>query len=208
MSSRLPKWLFGAFLAFVALELLYLLAANIALNTGLVSRIVNRKPEKYQVHWDWAWSPWPGRTYLGGIETKGQTKKFQWYAGADSVSTTYRILPLFEKTVHLTGVQVKGVDYRQRRRLQPGQAPDPADAEDPPIPGYSNPPDPPPESLYPKKTPKPRVNTPTARRSAGSSTASQNETRNRCQKRGAAMVQTIDTAVNQPRPSSQKVTSP
>ncbi|MEE8111940.1 MAG: hypothetical protein V3T54_04315, partial [Acidobacteriota bacterium] len=155
MFSRFPKWLFRAFLAFVALELFYLLAVTIALNTGLVERIVNRKPEKYQVHWDWAWSPWPGRTYLGGVETKGQTKKFQWYAAVDSVSTTYRILPLFDKTVHLTGVRVKGVDYRQRRRLIPGAPPDPTDAEDPPIPGYSNPPDPPPESLYPKKIPKP-----------------------------------------------------
>ena len=41
MFSRFPKWLFRAFLAFVALELLYLLAVTIALNTGLVERIIN-----------------------------------------------------------------------------------------------------------------------------------------------------------------------
>jgi hypothetical protein len=151
MSPVIKKWLRR--LGFIALGVwgFYLLAVNLYLNTPLAPLTINRKPEKFQIQWGWGWSLWPGITYLNDIETKGQSRKVQWYAHLDSVMTTYRIAPLFERVVDLRWVRAKGIDYRQRRRVQAGVDPGRDASMDPPIPGFSNPPDPDPQKLYPKK---------------------------------------------------------
>ncbi len=151
MSPALRRWL--RCLGFLALGLwgFYLLVVNLYLNTSLAPWTINRKPEKFQIHWSWGWSLWPGITYLNSIETRGQSRKIQWYAHLDSVITTYKIVPLFGRVVDLHWVNAKGIDYRQRRRVQPGVDPGRDILMDPPIPGFTNPPDPDPQKIYPKK---------------------------------------------------------
>lgn len=147
----MKKWLRRLGLFVLGLWGFYLLAVNLYINTSLAPRTINRKPEKFQIHWSWGWSLWPGITYLNNIETQGQSKKIQWYAHLDSVITTYQIVPLFDRVVDLHWVRAKGIDYRQRRRVQPGEEPGRDTRTDPPIPGFTNPPDPDPQKLYPKK---------------------------------------------------------
>jgi hypothetical protein len=75
-------------------------------------------------------------------------------------SRAHHLLRLPLKRVHLSSAQTAGIDFRLRRRLDPpakeGDEGAPKEirgsAHFPEIPGFTNPPDPKPEDLYPRKT--------------------------------------------------------
>jgi hypothetical protein len=106
----------------VALEGAYLVATNVYLNTRLAPRGINRRPERFEIHWRSAWSLWPGMVSLRGVETRGRSKRIEWSAHLDSVTATFQMTPLANRTVHLNSVRAAGVDYRQRRIRPPGVA--------------------------------------------------------------------------------------
>ncbi len=145
---RTLKFLLIAALVF---EVFYLIAGNAFLNSPLAFKVINRKPEKYSIHWDAAFTLWPGAVRVYGVKTGGQSKKLQWYATVDKVDAWCRVIPLFWRTVDVLVVRTEGIDYRQRRRLDIFPAWSGAAPGMPPIPGLVNPPDPPPELLYPPK---------------------------------------------------------
>ena len=121
--------------AVIALQVLYLVATNVFLNTRLAPRVINRRPQRFEIRWRSAWSLWPGMVSLRGVETRGQSRSLDWYARLDTVTATFHVLPLANRTVHLRSVHASGVDYRQRRILAPGATPRFPVADLPPIPG-------------------------------------------------------------------------
>jgi hypothetical protein len=137
------------------LEGLYSIPANLVLNTPLPSRLVNRHPEKVRIDWSLAVSPWPGLVYLRGVETEGRSRAIEWRARIGSVTASFRLLPLADRTVHLTRVRAEGVDYRQRPRPAPGEPPNPGADDWPPFAEMPNPPGPAPGSREPKRDPGP-----------------------------------------------------
>src|SRR5262249_36182242 len=120
--------------ALAALEGVYLAAANVFLNTRLAPQSINHKPERFQIRWRSGWSWWPGQAVLHDVEVRGRSSRVDWYSHLDSVSTTFHLRPLFHRTVHLISVEAEGVDYRQRRRLRPGETSRVPVTELPPIP--------------------------------------------------------------------------
>ncbi|MBW8878966.1 MAG: hypothetical protein JF614_28795 [Acidobacteria bacterium] len=67
-------WLKRLLVALVALAALYLLAANLFLNTPLGPRVVNRRPERFRASWSSAWSLWPGDVRVRGLVLRGWTR--------------------------------------------------------------------------------------------------------------------------------------
>ena len=67
-------WLKRLLLALVALAALYLLAANLFLNTPLGPWAVNRRPERFRASWSAAWSLWPGAVRVRGLALRGWTR--------------------------------------------------------------------------------------------------------------------------------------
>ena len=130
----LKRTLIGVIVAIVALEGAYLVAANVFLNTDLAPKAINRKPEKFQLAWRSAWSLYPGMAVLRDAQVRGRTRRMEWYAQLDSVTATFHLRPLLRRTVHLTNVKASGVEYRQRRRLLPGETSRTPLSELPPIP--------------------------------------------------------------------------
>lgn len=102
---------------------------------GLASAL--RKPEKILVEWDGGWTVVPGIAHLWGVRLRGQQKPIQWYAEIESVRVGCQLLPLFFKTFHARSVRGRGLDFRLRQRLDPGEADEHAE-EVPPIPGFSD----------------------------------------------------------------------
>jgi len=131
-------------LALVALELLYLAAANAFLSTPLAGRVLNRRPEKLLVEYDSAWSPWPGEVRVRGFRIRSQGRAAQWMATADEISGRISLLRLAVKSFRASDVEAEGVVFRLRRRRD--RFPDlPFPPEQvPPIPGLQNPPERPP----------------------------------------------------------------
>jgi len=136
MRPLLKRTLLGLILAILALEGAYLVAANIYLNTDLAPKSINRNPEKFQLCWRSAWSLYPGMVVLYGAQVRGRSRRTEWYSGLDYVNARFELLPLRRRTVHLTGVNATGVEYRQRRRLLPGETSRAPLSELPPIPEF------------------------------------------------------------------------
>lgn len=165
------RWLLGALLVVVGLEVLYLLAAHLFLWTSLADRALNRKPEKLLVGYDSAWSPWPGELRVEGLTIRSQSRRVQWIVTSERATGRIALLPLLGKRFHASDIEGRKVVFRLRRRLDrpPPEERSSEEAERteaieeparggardaaPPIPGLENPPEPPPEEIYPPLDP-------------------------------------------------------
>jgi hypothetical protein len=160
LSSLIRRWGIRVAILLLALEAVYVIAGNIFLRTEVLPDLINTKPEKMNITWDSAVTYLPGFARVTNFELRSQTRKDQIYLHVAQAGTRISLVKLIFKTIHIRGVDAGGVDFRYRKRLdrppKPGQEEDPGgepeDAEFwPEIPGYSNPPDPKPEDLYPVK---------------------------------------------------------
>ena len=63
----------------VAIELVYLVVVNGALQLTLTQDLVNMiRPEKFRISWDNAWTWYPFRVHAEGIWVDGQSRSQQW----------------------------------------------------------------------------------------------------------------------------------
>ena len=134
----------------VALLLVYLGGANYFLRSPELHRRIFKHPEKLLVTWERAWTPWPGRVHLEGVEIRGQNRDLQWWASLDRVRVSVDLPRLAVRTFHARNISGEGLEFHLRLRLPPdGAAPTGPEGEPltPPIPGLENPPRPPPEEL-------------------------------------------------------------
>ncbi len=100
--------------ALAVLYALYLLAANIFLNTSLASLAFNQKPERFHIEWRSAFSLYPGHIHARGIKVGGHARTTLWSASSPGADGRIKLLPLLARrlsfgTIHAREVQV-GVD--------------------------------------------------------------------------------------------------
>ncbi len=134
MRHRARKLLIGTLTVAAILEVLYLGAANTALNGGMLEKRLNRRPDRFEIHWRSGWSLWPGTISLQDVRLRGSSRRLDWQASLDSVGATFDLLPLKSRRVHLRAVRAAGVDYRQRHKSLPGDTSRIPEADLPPIP--------------------------------------------------------------------------
>ncbi len=160
LSAVMRKWAIRLGIALLIFEVFYLIAGNVLLRTGILTDLINKKPEKTNITWQSAVTYLPGIASVSGFELRSQTGKDQIYLRVAEARTRISLVGLLFKTIHLRGVDAEDVDFRYRRRLdrppKAGQEEDKANEPEnteywPEIPGWSNPPDPKPEDLYPVK---------------------------------------------------------
>ncbi len=103
-------------LVLLALQLAYLLAANLFLNTGLAPLALNRKPEKLDLHWRRAWSVIPGLVHLDGVRLRAQSRPVQWYLEAERARIWIRLTRLGFKHLSARDVAMTDVVFHLRGR--------------------------------------------------------------------------------------------
>ena len=159
-SAMIRKWAIRVGIALLVFEVFYLIAANIFIRTDLLTQLINKKPEKTSITWESATTYLPGFFTVKGFTLRSQTRKDQIYLHVAEADARISLFKLVFKTIHIRGVDARNADFRYRERLdrppKTGQEEEPrkqpANVEYwPEIPGYSNPPDPKPEDLYPAK---------------------------------------------------------
>jgi hypothetical protein len=114
-APRLPaarhwrRWLGGLVLLVVLLEILWLVAANLALNTGALQTRISHRPEKLQLQWrsGKSWVPW--RIQLQGVKVRGQGRRDQWYGEAQHADLRVRLRPLLSREVDCQVNRLSGV---------------------------------------------------------------------------------------------------
>lgn len=154
MKKYLTRLLLALALGLAILWPLYLVAGNVWLRQGGLEKMLNRRPERLSIHWDSAWTVWPGVVHVRGFEMRQQTRIFQWLLAVDRGTVDVDLWNLRDRELLLGPLQGSGAAFRLRRRLDapPRARPGRPDLY-PSIPGLANPPDPKPEEIYP---PRPR----------------------------------------------------
>ena len=72
------RWLARVAIALAAVYALYLVAGHVFLNTALGEKALNRKPDRFQMHWTSGPTGWPGRVDLRGVRLQGQSRRIVW----------------------------------------------------------------------------------------------------------------------------------
>ena len=157
LSAVVRRWAIRAGIALLAFEVIYVVAANAFLRSGLLFDLINKKPEKTSISWDSAVTYLPGVASVTNFELRSQTSKDQVYLRVAEAKARISLTKLLFKTIHIRGVDARDADFRYRERLDrpPKKKQDDEQGREPPnpeywpdIPGYSNPPNPKPEDLY------------------------------------------------------------
>lgn len=139
-------------LAALALYPLYLVAGNWYLRSGDLEKRLNRRPERLLIQTGSAWTVLPGVIHVRDFRIRNQTRTAQWWASMDRGTFELRLFNLRDRELVITGLKGSGVSFRLRRRVDGREWTRPLRAElQPPVPGLSNPPERPPEKIYPKK---------------------------------------------------------
>lgn len=143
-------------LALLSVILAFEAVMNVLLNLALPA-LINQRPERVRVVFDSAWMFVPGQVQVRGLQVRGQGLTDQWRITAEEVSARVSLPEIYERRFRAGDVRARGVSVRYRRRLEPPPAPTPLDApperveasNDPPIQGFTNPPELNPDVLYP-----------------------------------------------------------
>jgi hypothetical protein len=153
MPSR-PKWSrrvavpLGLTVA-LTLPIVVLCVGNIALNT-VVRSIVNPRPDRVRITYDYAWMVRPGVVHVRGFAVRVQSDRDQWQVATRSASGRIGLDALGDHQLVVTGAIADGASIRYRARLAPGAAANPGAPE---IPGLGNPPEPTPPPRDPARVP-------------------------------------------------------
>lgn len=109
LSLRLSSpWRRALWLA-LAVYVLYLLAANVFLNTALGERTINRKPERFQAQWAWVMSLYPGHIHASGVAMGGRASAAAWHVQATSAHGRIMLLPLLRRELRFGRIRADDV---------------------------------------------------------------------------------------------------
>jgi hypothetical protein len=115
----MKRWLIRIIVILGLAQVGYLAIVNIVLNLPATQTLLNRlQPERFAVHWDFAWSWYPLAVEARGVSINGQSWSQQFEISAPSVSATLAIRALLEKTMQITDITTGDVSLRLRPRLR------------------------------------------------------------------------------------------
>lgn len=136
---RGAKWAVATLIAF---ELLYLVVANVLLASGAIQHATRVKlPEvDFQMQWKSAFSPWPGRAYVKGLNLFLEDPALQFSLSVGDGRADIALWDLARKRFHATHVTATGVSYRFVARVSPARSNDARVAGFAEIDGFARPP--------------------------------------------------------------------
>lgn len=118
------RWLRRIFLAVLLLYAAYLAVGNLFLNTSLGPWAVNRKPDKFQMHWSSGHTWWPGLVTINGVKIHGHASRADWQLKAGRASGQIALLQLLRRHVHIPELRVDDVSGSvERKKAVPASAP-------------------------------------------------------------------------------------
>lgn len=107
--QTLPRPVRWPLLALLVVYASYLLLGNLLLNTPLGPAALNRKPDRFTMHWGPAVTWWPGRLTLWKVELQGRSTRTRWNVSAQRMSGQVRLLPLLHRQLLVPELHAHGV---------------------------------------------------------------------------------------------------
>lgn len=84
---------------------MYLIAVNALINTSLLEPLVNRKPERFTLHWARGLMLWPGRITLWDVSMQGQARHQTFRIDAQRASGRIALWPLLRRELRFAWLQ-------------------------------------------------------------------------------------------------------
>lgn len=137
IAVRVGKW---ALLTFVAMEVLYLIAANTLLRTRILRDHINHDPTRMDLEYESAWSLLPGVVHVRQLTIRGRGDGVEWWLHIDQAKFRVGLFDLCRARFHTSYTNVDGLDLHIRLRLRPEEALPDVVAALPDIEGFANPP--------------------------------------------------------------------
>ena len=95
----------------VVAQLLYLIGGNWFLSPQRGPEWISRKPDRFQVSWEKAWTFWPGRVHMRGLRLRGQTPKQRWELGLDRARGSIALLDLTRRSFRVRRLGGDGAHF-------------------------------------------------------------------------------------------------
>lgn len=121
--SRRTRILRRSLWALLGLVLFYLAGINLVLVPEIGVPIVNRKPERFRMHWDRAWTLLPGVIHMKGLDMEARAGKGSWHAEADRVRGRIDLPDLLHRRFRIASLEGAGLTFIAQ--LPPGVTPGP-----------------------------------------------------------------------------------
>src|SRR5436305_700703 len=136
-SAKPIVWLKRLLLSLLALAALYLLAANLFLNTRLAPWAINRRPERFRASWSSAWSFWPGAVQVRGLVLHGATANdVAWKVTVERGRGWIDVPALLGRRFVVSGFHGEGVRSSVSRGEGKGAPPQPETPDEKPRPPW------------------------------------------------------------------------
>ena len=92
-----------------------MLVLNAALHLDLTQALINKiKPQKFQISWEKAWTPYPFKVFIEDASAWGASSSQKWKVNVHTASASISLLPLLKHKVKVYDVDAVNVDYFQR----------------------------------------------------------------------------------------------
>ncbi|MCP3956503.1 MAG: hypothetical protein GY719_01485 [bacterium] len=105
------------------LEVLYLVGANVFLNTFLHDQAINKKPEKWTLGWESGWTLIPARLHLNALTFERHGRGQEVRAEADRVDAAVSLWALAGRRFLVDGMKVEGFALDVQRHPKAGEEP-------------------------------------------------------------------------------------
>jgi hypothetical protein len=109
-------------LATISAPFVALGAVNLFLQVGLTG-LIDRHPERLDIHYSWAWMLIPGHVHIHGLVMTGTGPTDRWRLSADEVEGAIALRPLYDKELTATDVRGRGVEFTYGPRDDPEPGP-------------------------------------------------------------------------------------
>ena len=121
--SRRRRWVRRLLWTAAALELLYLLAGNLFLLPSVGPPRLNRKPEKFRIHWSEGWTVVPGVVHLRDLSLEARAGRGGWGLELDRVHGVVLLWDLPRRRFRLAGAKGSGMEFRAQLPPEAGPGP-------------------------------------------------------------------------------------
>lgn len=101
------------------LAALYLLAANLFLLPSVGPALISRRPERFRIGWQSAWSLWPGEVRYRGLEVRGRQPRVRWWITAEQGTARIDLSSLLRREVRIEHLRAQGVRSQTDRLVSP-----------------------------------------------------------------------------------------
>jgi hypothetical protein len=132
-------WLQRLLLTILVLTGLYLVGANLFLNSSLAPRALNRHPERFRIGWSSAWTLWPGLVRIRGLRLRGHVHDVTWFVDGQRASGWIDLPRLFDRTLLVRDLHLEEMRSRVLRGPEQETAKDRQEDTEPDRPGDRNP---------------------------------------------------------------------